>query len=285
MMGETKYFLVLLVLLTLGACSQPLQIKSPAGYNLSKPQVFTMPPVLEEISGIAFKNGNADTIYAEQDEEGKLFYMRPGDKEPGVIKFGKKGDYEDVAIYNDTVIMLRSDGTLFLFSLRDVKDGVATNVTEQEGVVPPGEHEAMYADEKTGSVYILCKNCTDDKKEKKVSGYKLAFHPGGRFTAENFFIDEREIEALNGGKKIRLKASAMAKNIQTNEWYIISSVNKLLVITDEAWKVKNIYPLAPASFFVQPEGIAFDNKGNLYISNEGGGIGPGNILKFTHQNK
>lgn len=284
-MRETKYFLSLLVLFTLVACSQPVQMKSPAGYDLSKPEVFKMPAVLEEISGIAFKNGNADTVYAEQDEEGKLFYMKPGDKAPGVIKFGKKGDYEDVAIYNDTVIMLRSDGTLFIFPLKDVSDGAAANVTELKDLVSPGEYEAMYADEKTSSVYVLCKECAGSKKEKKADGYKLHIYPDGHFTAENFSVNEKEIEELNGGRKINLKASAMAKNTLTDEWYIISSVNKLLVITDAAWKVKSIYPLSPASLFTQPEGIAFDNKGNLYISNEGGGIGPGNILKFTYQNK
>ncbi|MEI9955485.1 MAG: SdiA-regulated domain-containing protein [Ferruginibacter sp.] len=66
----------------------------------------------------------------------------------------------------------------------------------------------------------------------------------------------------------------------TNEWYILSSVNKLLVITDNNWKVQKTYPL-DASLFNQPEGIAFDKQGNLYISNEGGDSGKGTILKFN----
>jgi uncharacterized protein YjiK len=35
--------------------------------------------------------------------------------------------------------------------------------------------------------------------------------------------------------------------------------------------------------FKQPEGIAFDNAGNLYISNEKGNGNNGSILKFIYQ--
>ena len=73
--------------------------------------------------------------------------------------------------------------------------------------------------------------------------------------------------------------SALAKNRLNDEWFIISATNKLLVITDNAWKIKNVYQLDPA-IFQHPEGIAFDEQSNLYISNEGDETQNGNILKF-----
>lgn len=124
-----KIILPLILLLTGGfACSQ--RMDSPEGYNLSSPEVFKMPALLDEISGIAFNNGNADTIYAEQDEEGKLFFFSPKDMNIQSTQFAKKGDYEDLAIANDNVFILRSDGHLVSFSLSNSATGIAGSIRE-----------------------------------------------------------------------------------------------------------------------------------------------------------
>jgi uncharacterized protein YjiK len=65
----------------------------------------------------------------------------------------------------------------------------------------------------------------------------------------------------------------------TSEWFIISAVNKLLVVTDDKWKIKETCLLS-SNIFNQPEGITFDSTGTLYISNEGDDLSEGNILKF-----
>jgi hypothetical protein len=57
-----------------------------------------------------------------------------------------------------------------------------------------------------------------------------------------------------------------------------------LMITDANWKVKDVYPLDPRRFR-QPEGLAFDTAGNMYISNEGDEVSNGNVLKFEYRNK
>jgi hypothetical protein len=135
---------------------------------------------------------------------------------------------------------------------------------------------------KTGQLYILCKHCADDKTTKSSSGYILALQPDGTLKqGGNFAVNVKDIEKLSGQKKISFHPSALAKNIGTNEWYIVSSVNSLLVVTDAAWKVKATYPL-PRAVFNQPEGIAFDAQYNLYISNEGSKTSAGNVLKFSY---
>ena len=92
-------------------------------------------------------------------------------------------------------------------------------------------------------------------------------------------IDVKKIEELAGVKKLAFHPSALAKNPQTNQWYILSSVNKMLVTADASWNVTAVFRLNPA-IFGQPEGIAFDEGNNLYISNEGGTLAAGNILQF-----
>ncbi|WP_413667613.1 SdiA-regulated domain-containing protein [Mucilaginibacter sp. Mucisp86] len=254
---------------------------SPPGYDLNNPVKYKMPEDLTEISGFAFHNGKNDSVYAEQDEEGFLFNLKLGDKKANYTKFGKSGDYEDVAICREQVIMLKSDGTLFTFPFSQVRTKEVTKVQKTKGQLPEGEFEAMCADEKTGLVYVLCKHCADEKTSKSSSGYILKLQADGTLKQTgSFVIDVKEIERLADKKRVPFRPSAIAKNTFTNEWYVLSSVNKMLVVADVNWKVKNVYPLS-VTIFGQPEGMAFDNQRNLYISNEGDQLSAGNILKFS----
>jgi hypothetical protein len=143
----------------------------------------------------------------------------------------------------------------------------------------------MYADEATSSVYILCKNCADENDKKKAKGYILQLNDQGQLSQQgNFVVNVKDIEKITGGIKFDFRPSALAQNPRTKEWYIVSSVNKLLVITDANWKVTAAYNLNPA-LYIQPEGIAFDKNLDLYISNEGGDLHSGNILKTPYTGK
>lgn len=279
-----KLVYISIALICIAACaSEKDKYTSPKGYDLTQPEKFVLPAILKEISGIAFNQGNADTIYAEQDEEGKLFRFKLGEDKLITIKFAKKGDYEDMAICNGTVIMLRSDGTLFSFPLSETVNPEASHVQEWKGLLPKGEYEGLAANEQNNLLYTLCKHCDADKGSKQVSGYILQLANNSINKQGNFAIDTKAIEKLAGKNKNGFHPSALARNSMTNEWYVLSSVNKLLVVTDANWAIKEAHPLTP-SLFNQPEGIAFDREGNLYISNEGG-EGNGNVLKFKRKGK
>jgi hypothetical protein len=280
MKKTTLLFSLFLIGVIGSSCSQSKTSggKSPAGYNLNNPVKYAMPSELLEISGIAFNNGDNSTIYAEQDEEGKIFYFRPGDKQVSHTKFGKKGDYEDVAIANNQAVMLRSDGTLYTFPLTEVRNGQITTIKEFKDILPAGEYEGLHAD--NNKLYALCKQCPGDNHAKQCSGYIFNLQADGSVTKTgDFSIDVQKISALAGKGKLKFHPSALAKNPLTRQWFILSSVNKLLVVTDERWNVQQAYPLS-SGLFLQPEGMAFDKQGNLYISNEGNKVTDGNILLF-----
>ena len=277
------YSLVFLLLISLAgiSCNGQKRYDSPQGYDFNNPVKIYMPDALTEISGIAFHSGKADMIYAEQDEEGKIYYFNPSNIHLMYTKFDKKGDYEDIAIVSEQVVLLRSDGTLFIFPFNQIGKPVATNVQKWDNVLPEGEYEGMYADEKTNQLYVLCKHCNDKKTSKNGGGFIFKLSPNGSLKQSGTFgINVREIETLLGKKKVQFHPSALAKNPKTNDWYILSSVNKWLVVADSGWKVKAVYPLDP-SLFLQPEGIAFDSQNNLYISNEGDKTSKGTVLKFN----
>ncbi len=266
-------------------CTTPIASVSPPDYDLNKPTVYKMPSVLKEISGLAFNHGNADSVYAEQDEEGKLFYFHLGDADVKNSRFSKRGDYEDVAICNGTVIMLRSDGDLFTFSLSAVGEKDISHVKELPGLLPPGEYESLYADEATNLLYLLCKNAATGKAAETISGYTFQVTADGNLQKKSSFtVDEKAIGTLAGKEKFRLKTSALGRHPVSNQWYILSFLSRVLVITDPKWKPLGVYQLNP-QLFTQPEGLAFDKAGNLYISNENGTAEAGTILKFEYLKK
>lgn len=274
---------LLLALLAGLSCINKQAYNNPPGYDLNNPVKYYMPQSLKEISGIVFRHGKSDSLYAEQDEEGRVFYFKLGDKQVNYSKFGKAGDYEDIAILGDQVIMLRSDGVFFIFPFKQVRSRDIQTVQKWNDILPAGEYEGLYGDEKTNQLYALCKHCDVDNTAKTNSGYIFKLSANGAIKqAGQFSINVKDIEAMLGKKKVAFHPSALAKNQSTNEWYVLSSVNKVLVVTDAAWKVKAVYPLDP-SLFIQPEGIAFDNQNNLYISNEGDKITPGTVYKFNYK--
>jgi len=264
------------------SCSQTKTAKNPIGYDLTTPVKYEMSTELLEISGIAFNKGDNAAIYAEQDEDGNIYYFRPGDKQVKYAKFGKHGDYEDVAIANSHAVILRSDGTLFTFPLSEISTGQIKNLKEIKGQLPKGEYEGLYADAFANKLYALCKQCPGSNHAKKCDGYILTLSADGSVNQSgNFSIDVQKISALTGRNKLKFHPSALAKNPITKQWFVLSSVNKLLVITDGNFNVQQAYPLP--SGFLQPEGIAFDKQGNLYISNEGDKVSNGNILFFKYK--
>jgi len=266
-------------LLTSGCNISGDEEKSVKHYKFDEPEKFFMPESLLEISGITFYKEESDTIYAIQDEQGRLFRLALGEKKQYNAKFGKQGDYEDVAFVNGQALILKSNGTLFSFPFEDAIYEEVDSAKEWKNIIPKGEYEGMYGDEVAGKLYIVCKNCPQDNSKDLVSGYIIQVGDSVYQTG-TFQIDVDQIKSFTGKVKRGFRPSGLAKNPVTGEWFLVSAVNKLLVVTDSNWKIKEACFLN-GNTFNQPEGIAFDKKGNLYISNEGDDLSQGNILRFT----
>lgn len=258
-------------------------VASPPGYDLTKPTKYGMPDVLQEISGFAFVKGDHQTVYAQQDEDGMVFKFPLGTKDETKTKFAEKGDYEDIAITNGWIIMLKSTGTFYTFPIGETDSLEAKGVVESKDLIPKAEYEGMYADETSGKIYVLCKTCKKDKGTKNASGYILTLQSNGSLQAiGEFKVDASNVDGVTGKKKGAFHPSALALNPLTKEWFIVSSVNKVLLVTDEQWKMKGAYHLS-SNIHNQPEGIAFDHEGNLFISNEGSETQLGNIIRFDYK--
>ncbi len=275
------------ICLSLSAFSCTLEqtpLVDPPNYHLSSPERLRMPDALQEISGIGLIEGRTDTIYAIEDESGKV-YQLPLKTLPGGYSrtyFAEKGDYEDIAIGEGWVHVLKSNGTIYSFRLEELRRKKATGVQVAKGLLPKGEYEALFKDPQSGLIYVLCKECKQDKGSEQVSGFILKSDTAGILSSEGAFqLKETEIRQINERKKGSFHPSALARHPISGEWYILSSVNRALLIADENWKIKGVYHLS-SNLFNQPEGITFDKEANLYISNEGSETQNGNVLKFSY---
>lgn len=274
-------FIVISGLFSLVACkSRAVQVKLN-GYDLSKPIVYKVPRELNEISGIAFYQGTADTVYAIQDEKGILFCLSLPQGTLQEFKFGKKGDYEDIAITNNQVIILRSDGTIFRFKLRDRTGKDVSNVAAYQGVLPEGEFESLSVSADQNELYVLCKSCSKSHGHNQIRGFQLSADTIGVIGLQHEFTAPLKgfVPEIDAGT---VKASAMAQHPLTGDWYVACSVGKTLLVYTRQWKPISAVPLDP-SLFTQPEGIAFDKGGDLYISNEASGGQQATILEFHYQ--
>jgi SdiA-regulated len=272
--------IVLACMMFFSNCNTAKTYTSPAGYDFGKPEKLIMETALQEISGICFLPGNDGSLFAIEDESGKLYQYNLADGKLTKSKFGKKGDYEDVSILNNQAAsVLSSDGSIFLFAASDASQEKIDSVQEYKNILPAGEYEGLFAADST--LYALCKDCPQDKPSREVSIFELGLVSGsGLSVTKTYKADVSGIQVGEGKEKIKFHPSAMAKNTVTNDWFLLSSSNKMLLQFDEQWKLKSYFQLDP-SLFKQPEGMAFNSKGDLYISNEGG-TGAANILIFRY---
>lgn len=250
-------------------------------YALSSGIKMSLPAELLEISGIAFLAGQDDDIYAIQDEQGLLYKFNQPTQKVTFNPFGKDGDYEDISISNTHIFILKSNGSIYSFPITE-KDDIK-NIVEQKNLLPKGEYEGLFVDRESNQAYVLCKECKVDRKQPQTSGYIFSIDKNGQLQPKGeFAIQLDELKKFNDSIKKTFKPSALAKKADSKEWYILSSVDKALVITDENFHVKSLTSLDP-KIFPQPEGINFDSKFNLYISSEAGNQDKGIIYKFEKQ--
>lgn len=245
--------------------------ESPAGYDFSSGEKIFLTSKLEEISGFAMVPGSDTLLKAVNDEEGRIFpvNLNQAKEKTTSFKFAGKGDYEDIAFFAGKWRVLESNGVIHSVVIED------SLVDNPVTLLPPAEYEGMAAF--GDKLYVICKDCPESR-EGKSPVYIISNQADSLKLETTLMMD---VTQVMGKKKKNLLASALAKHPITNEWYVLSHLNGLLVITDADFKVKQKIKLFRSSF-LQPEGIAFKANGDLLISNEGDGSA-GYILVFPYR--
>lgn len=242
---------------------------------------WDLPAQLKEVSGIALVDESRFACI--QDEEGKIFIYNFIDKKiEKEIPFADAGDYEDVAIVGSTAWVLRADGKLFEVPMTGDKVSgkeYNTTLTAEQNV------EGLAYDEKGKRLLLAIKD--DEPGNKNYKGIYAFDLTSRQFNGTPVFrIDiTNELLQTNDGKKKTIKPSAVGVHPTTGDIYLTDGPKSRLLIMNANGDVKQWISLGKE--FEQPEGIAFNTDGDLYISNEGSN-GPGNIMKVkvdASQNK
>jgi uncharacterized protein YjiK len=278
---QHKLLLLLTALIAIAGCTSSGKDEkpSPPEYDLNHPKIIKLGDKLNEISGLVYYPKDSG-VFAIVDEVGVLFKIILKGEKPNVQQwhFAEHSDYEDLVLLDSVFYAMKSKGDVIAF-----KFVTTDSVSAQEYDIPAqgkNEFESLYYDSSIHKLVLLCKDCEADNKSK-VSTW--AFDPVSRSYSEGpYTIDAAAITQESKTEKKKFKPSGAAIHPVTGELYIISSVNKILVIADTRGKVKRVYPI-DSDVYKQPEGIAFTPSGDLFISNEAAGEGLPNLLYFPYK--
>ena len=269
-------FCWLLLSFAVSGCNREYDDKtpSPPGYLLNRPVTLKLPPALDEISGIVYYPKDR-SVLAINDEIGWLYkvFLRDS-RHLTKWKYSKGADFEDLVLVDSTFYVLKSNGGLIQFKVISPEQ-----VETKEFPYPfegKNEFEILYHDSLSKQLVLLCKDCEMDNKNSLTA---VAFHLDSlKFSSTPpYIINVREIENLLEEKKFRFKPSAAAIHPVTKELFIVSSVNKVLVVADRRGRPKKVFKINP-KLFKQPEGITFSPHGDMLVSNESADIGAANIM-------
>ncbi|GAL87383.1 hypothetical protein MYP_4613 [Sporocytophaga myxococcoides] len=250
-------------------------------YDLNKPSMtYTLPEILNEVSGVTFID--SARLACIQDELGTAYIYNINNKAIEYEhKFDQDGDFEGVTYINKSLYVLRSDGRLTELDNFNVHTG-GKNIQHISPLLQTANNEGLCYDSLHNRLLIAGKSKpADNKSERYIYEYDLikkefVAEPAYRINvneiekvAQRFNIEQqKEYTAKGKLKPFNFRPSDLAVHPLTNEIYVLSAADKLLIVIDRAGNIKYISKLNP-ELFPKAEGIAFSPNGTMLISNEG----------------
>ena len=249
---------------------------------LTPTTTYDLPDLLREISGLAVLNDSI--IYAVQDELGIVFkYNLKSNQIEEMKKFTDIGDFEDLYLNGDDLVVLRSDAAVFKIN----KNKNASQVLPIFLPINSMNVEGVYFDKTTGRTLIASKEALLNRaaNERHIYSFDLTNlnnKPKIELTINIDDIASFLTEKYNFDHKqpVQFNPSAVAIHPITKNHFILSASHRLLIEYQQG-KLIAVYPL-PATIYYKPEGLCFTNNGDLYISSEGSkdGLFAGQVFYF-----
>lgn len=279
-MRRTAFFIVLGALAVVGLIyilfeGAPLQ-ERPGARMVHIDQKWELPEILEEVSGITFLNDFQ--MACIQDEEGIIFiYNLNTSSIEKEITFAGIGDYEGIAVAGSTAYVLRSDGVLF--EVENYMQEFRKTNEHDLGMNAGYDFEGLCYDASNNRLLLAIKDIAGEDF-KPVFAFDLASKEIVKEPVYKIHFGDPVFEVLEKKRSHRIfRPSEIEIHPRSGNIYLLEGVNPKLLILDSTGRAQQLHVLKKEQF-TQPEGIAFNSNGDLFISNEGGNQ-PANILKIS----
>jgi uncharacterized protein YjiK len=253
-------------------------------YDLQNPSfiINLVSEELKEISGIS-RSDSAGIYLAIADEKGEIFFIdgAGGGTVLRTVLFRDKGDFEGVEMVGKCLYAAKSDGDIFEIGCWD--NDVPNIVEYKTPLKKSDDVEGLCYDEKRFALLLACKQNPDSAGLRRIFAFDLKtkqLSDKPVYTVDPEAVNR--LVPLESDKNHYFSPSGIAIHPKTGDVYIISSTQKRLVALDYKTGAIRYAIRLDKKLLPQPEGIAFDAEGNLYLSSEGK-KGEGLVFKFDYK--
>lgn len=249
-------------------------------FDMERPDhTYVLDPVLDEISGLTW--GPGEILFAIHDEQDLVYQIDP---RSGKIverqRIKKRADYEGIANCGNHLLVVESNGDVHKLTLEDWKEDVfktrLKKANDIEGITCLGE---------SGEFIVVGK----ERIHRDSGAHLRAMYYFGWKDDQPLSVRQTIMDLPAASRELRasrIPGSSFAKSTvrrrlnvfgpsavdidpMTGLIYVLSARGKLLTVWNETGEARGIYFLKNSMYY-QPEGLCFDDEGNLYISNEAG---------------
>jgi uncharacterized protein YjiK len=226
---------------------------------------WLMPPELNEISGLALTDDGR--LLTHGDQRGQVFQI---DYRRGVVvkqfSLGTPtvhADFEAITVMGDTVVLLASDGTLYLF--REGANDARVEYTVQDTKLGNEcEFEGVAFDPAIHALLLACKNVRTKSLRGSLVIFRWKVEPGKGARLSRLAVPLPRV--IGSNRWDGLHPSDITIDPFNGNYLIIASREQALVEITPAGTVLFARPLPDEH--AQPEGVAITKDSILIISDE-----------------
>ena len=258
--------LALVALIFFSSKNGNFQVDNASSTGVVIERTWELPSDLNEISGMAYLEDS--TIAAVQDERGIIFiYNLETSEIEKEVEFGGSGDYEGIAVSDNTAYVLRSDGNLFVirnflenpqiqevsndFSAENNFEGLFYDKNKEE-LLMAVKSKDPYSEDNKGIYAFNPRNM----EVNRTPSYELGFTDG-----ELAEVKKQDVEET-------FYPSEINRDPTSGNLLVLEAETPRLLLLDSKGNPLELYLLDEKNF-PQPESLTFDEAGRLYISSEG----------------